>query len=235
MGYAKLFSSITESSLWSEPKETRILFVSMLARADAVGFVEASVPGLSRLANISEEETIASLASLEGPDRNSKNQDNDGRRILKVDGGWMIINYEHYRNRRSDEERREYLKEYMREYRKKHSVNNRKQSVNIVNPGKPRLTQAEATAEAEASSKFRSLGSATRKPGRKPGERAALEKLGALIGPSNMTNYGGLWRIRYREDPGKFERVVVDLASSIADGVVEAPGGYADDLWKRFK
>ena len=123
MSYAKLFSSITESSLWSEPKEVRLLFVSMLARADSTGFVEASVPGLARMANLTREEVEASLATLEGPDKDSKDQ-TDGRRILKVSGGWVLVNYEAYRNRSSDEDRREYMREYMREYRRKHGVNN---------------------------------------------------------------------------------------------------------------
>lgn len=142
MSFAKLFSSITESSLWSEPKEVRLLFVSMLARADATGFVEAAIPGLERLANLTPEEVSNSLTALEGPDPHSKNTANEGKRILKVPGGWMILNYEEYRNRRGEEERRDYMRDYMREYR-------RKQNVNSVNPSKPSLAQAEAEAEEE--------------------------------------------------------------------------------------
>ncbi len=146
MSYAKLFSSITESSLWSEPKEVRLLFVSMLARADATGFMEASLPGLARLANLTLDETAAAITVLESPDPHSKNQANEGRRLVKVDGGWCLINYEAYRERRSEEERRQYMREYMRQYRGK-------QNVNPVKRGKPPLAQAEAEAEAEGGSK----------------------------------------------------------------------------------
>lgn len=160
MSYAKLFSSITESSLWSEPKEARLLFVSMLARADATGFVEAALPGLARLANLSISEVESAIDILEKPDPYSKNPDNEGRRVMRVPGGWMILNYEVYRNRRGDEERREYMRQYMANYRR------RKQNVNspVNNPvygvsekanckpevsrGKPQLAQAEAEAEA---------------------------------------------------------------------------------------
>lgn len=132
MSYAKLFSSITESSLWSEPKEVRLLFVTMLAKANSVGFVEASVPGLARVANLSTVEVEAAIPILEGPDPFSKNPECDGRRIVKAPGGWMVINYEDYRNRTSDEDRREYMREYMRNYRKdnggKHPVNDVKKS-----------------------------------------------------------------------------------------------------------
>jgi hypothetical protein len=167
--YAKLFSSITESSLWSEPKEVRLLFVTMLAKADQAGFVEASVPGLARVANLTIAETEAALEVLLAPDHYSKNPDNDGRRIMTVPGGFMLLNYEDYRARRSGEERREYMRQYMEKHRKQSvnkDVNNVNKSVNTVNKtvnavsekanclpsvsrGKPPLAQAEAEAEAE--------------------------------------------------------------------------------------
>lgn len=133
MGYAKLFSSITESSLWSEPKEVRLLFVTMLAKANSVGFVEASIPGLARVANLTEQEISTAIPILEGPDPFSKNPECEGRRIVKAPGGWMVVNYEDYRNRTSEEERREYMREYMRNYRRENGC---KQPVNSVKQSK---------------------------------------------------------------------------------------------------
>ena len=149
MSYAKLFSSITESSLWSEPVAVRLLFVSMLAKADAQGFVEAAVPGLARISNLPLDVTQEALAVLEAPDPQSKNPENEGRRLTKVPGGWVILNYETYRNRRGEDERREYMRQYMADYRRKQSVNTGKQKLTAVNHGKPRLAQAEAEAEAK--------------------------------------------------------------------------------------
>jgi hypothetical protein len=154
--FAKLFSSITESSLWSEPKEVRLLFVTMLAKADQNGFVEASIPGLARVSNLTIEETERSLECLQGPDAYSKNPDNEGRRVLQVPGGFVLLNYEDYRSRRSTEERREYMREYMKDYRKKDEkprkqlVNKRKQKLTTVSHGKPRLAQAETDADTDA-------------------------------------------------------------------------------------
>jgi hypothetical protein len=164
--YAKLFSSITESSLWSEPKEVRLLFVTMLAKADQVGFVEASVIGLARVANLTVEETEAALEVLRSPDPYSKNPANEGRRILDVPGGFMLLNYEDYRDRRNTEERREYMREYMREYRgRKQSVNSGKLPLTAGKPGKPRLAHTEAEADTEADSK-EGLGASPTKPRR---------------------------------------------------------------------
>lgn len=150
--YAKLFSSITESSLWSEPKEVRLLFVTMLAKADQTGFVEASVPGLARVANLTVEETVTALSALQNPDPFSKNPDNEGRRIAVVPRGFMLLNYEEYRSRRNVAERQEYMRKYMREYRKQpvNTVNTCKPPLDVVSRGEPPLAHTEADTETEA-------------------------------------------------------------------------------------
>ena len=61
--YTKLFSSITESTVWGEPYATRIVWVAMLAMADARGNVYGAVPGLARRANVTLEEVEAALKS----------------------------------------------------------------------------------------------------------------------------------------------------------------------------
>lgn len=140
-GYAKLFSSITESSLWCvSSKDARLLFVSMLARADASGVVEASLPGLAKIANLSLKETEAALAELSSPDVYDRSGRDEGRRIVKVDGGWALVNFAVYRERRNEDERREYMRTYMQKYRET--------SVNNCKPRKPMLAEAEAEAEA---------------------------------------------------------------------------------------
>ncbi len=149
MAYAKLFSTITDSSLWGASKEARILFVSMLARADAVGFIEAALPGLARMANLTIAETERALAEIMAPDPHSKSTNADGRRVVKVERGWCLVNYEAYRLRRDEEERREYMRKYMSSYRKGHPVN----SVNSSKLSKPQLAKAEAEAEAEREKK----------------------------------------------------------------------------------
>ena len=147
--YAKLFSSITESSLWSDTKEVRLLFVSMLAKADQDGFVDAAIPGLARISNLTIDEVEEALVVLESPDKYSKNPNAEGRRIARVPGGFVIINYQDYRARRDMEERREYMRKYMANYRKQ-DVNVHKQTVNTVSHSKPPLAHTEAEAEAEA-------------------------------------------------------------------------------------
>jgi hypothetical protein len=119
MGYTKLFGSIVASTIWREDDKTRILWITMLAMKNERHMVEASVPGLADLARITLEECQASLIKLESPDEFSRNQEHQGRRIEKVEGGWLILNGEYYRRQMSLDDRREYQKLYHRKYRKK--------------------------------------------------------------------------------------------------------------------
>ncbi len=108
-GYTKLFGSIVSSTVWRESKDTKILWVTMLAMADMSGVVEASIPGLADLARLTIPETEASLLALSSPDPYSRTKEHEGRRIKAVDGGWVILNHAKYREKcGSTEATREY-------------------------------------------------------------------------------------------------------------------------------
>ena len=139
-GYTKLFGSIIYSTIWRESKETKILWVTMLALANRYGEVAASIPGLADAARLSIEETLASLTLLESPDPYSRNKDNGGRRIEGVDGGWKILNYGLYRQKmRKDAE-------YYRNYR----ANRRNQVQPSATTSNPLPTNTKAKAKAKA-------------------------------------------------------------------------------------
>lgn len=100
-GYVKIYESILDSSVWAEPAPTRCVWLAMLAMCDADGKVEASPSGLARRANVSMAECRTATEALEGPDLESKSPEWGGRRIEKVEGGWLILNYKKYRELRS--------------------------------------------------------------------------------------------------------------------------------------
>ncbi len=118
-GYTKLFQSIVTSSVWQEPDETRLVWITMLALADQNGFVEASVPGLANVAKVSLEKTTEALVVLESPDKWSRSQEHEGRRIKAIEGGWVVLNHGKYRGKLSQSDRREYQRVKQAEYRKK--------------------------------------------------------------------------------------------------------------------
>ncbi|WP_423176263.1 MULTISPECIES: hypothetical protein [unclassified Stenotrophomonas maltophilia group] len=115
--YTKLFSSITESTVWGESYATRIVWVTMLAMADASGKVYGSIPGLARRANVTLQEVEAAIHSFMSPDPYSRTKDDDGRRIVEIDGGWSLINHGKYGAIRGAEERREYKRQWDRDNR----------------------------------------------------------------------------------------------------------------------
>ena len=115
--YTKLFRSITASTIVSEPLATRWLWVTMLSQADSSGCVWGSVPGLARLANITLEECEIALACFYAPDPYSRTQDNEGRRIESVDGGWRLLNHAKYGAIRAEAERAEYKRQWDRKHR----------------------------------------------------------------------------------------------------------------------
>lgn len=99
MGFTKLDSGIVDSSIWSQPYATRIVWVTMLARSDPFGFVGASVIGLARSANVTVPECEAALIHLQAKDPDSRSPEFDGRRIETCERGWRILNYVTFRNK----------------------------------------------------------------------------------------------------------------------------------------
>lgn len=105
-GYAKVHQTILDSSIWSEPHATRIVWITMLAMADADGVVSASVSGLARRAVVTRDECEAALETFLAPDPDSSDG-TSGERIERVRGGWRILNHGHYRRLGSQEDRKE--------------------------------------------------------------------------------------------------------------------------------
>lgn len=143
-GYTKLFNSILASTVWREPMETRIVWITLLAMADKDGVAEASVPGLADFARVSVEATREALDRLSSPDPDSRSKEHNGRRIEAVEGGWQLLNHAKYRAKMGADERREYNRIKQAQYRA------RQQKSITVNHGEQNVHIAEADTEAKA-------------------------------------------------------------------------------------
>jgi len=54
-------------------------------------------------------------------------------------------------------------------------------------------------------------------------------------GSKELTNWGGWWRNRFREDPGKARRILAEIRGMIREHrITGSPGAAAGDLWKRL-
>jgi len=125
-GYTPLFNSIVTSSVWNEDNETRIVWITMLALMDSTGKVEGSEAGLAPVARVSLESCVKAIAKLKSPDPYSRTKEHEGRRIIEIDGGWQIINYQKFRDKAKSRA------EYYRQWRQKQNPT----SLNNSNPNK---------------------------------------------------------------------------------------------------
>lgn len=150
MAYTKLDSGITESTIWQAPDATRLVWITMLARADQNGYVGASMPGLAGLARVTLEACIEAIRTLESPDTWSRTQAHEGRRIAPAEGGWVLLNHAKYREKQSADDRRERSRVAMAALRakRKSQASTGANALAPVNGGESKLSQAEAEAEA---------------------------------------------------------------------------------------
>lgn len=106
--YTKLFGKLVYSTVWQEALHVKVVWITMLAIKDMNHVVQASIPGLAKLAGVTIPQCEESLARLMAPDPYSGTKENEGRRIKELDGGWLVLNGEKYQLMASKEARREY-------------------------------------------------------------------------------------------------------------------------------
>ncbi len=166
MAFVKLDTGILDSTLWVD-KDAREIFITGLLMAlpktydDHVqeieiqdtkytgysvpagdyGFIAAASVGIIRRAGVDRERGIKAIERLASPEVDSRSPDFDGRRMIRVDGGFLVLNFQKYRDKDHTSAAR------ARRYRerKRNAVTQRS---NTVTP--PRVTQAEAEAYTEA-------------------------------------------------------------------------------------
>lgn len=124
MAYVKLDTGILDSTLWVD-RESRDVFLTALLMAlpheiehstDALsvreiqpigwtvpagwyGMVAAAGAGIVRRAGLDPEAGLAALERLCAPDPESRTGDFEGRRLARVNGGFLVLNFMRYRDR----------------------------------------------------------------------------------------------------------------------------------------
>lgn len=125
MAHVKLDLDMPRSSVW-RPRDLRSLWVTALLMAEPYVLDEPvpqlgvqnldpsgwTVPpgryGLIRAAGIGiiaqdglddEARGYELLAILSAPDPNSRSQEHEGRRLARINGGWLVLNYAKYRDK----------------------------------------------------------------------------------------------------------------------------------------
>jgi hypothetical protein len=117
-GYAKLLTSILDSSIWAEPDDAVRLWVTLIAMADRDGYVGASPSGIAyRTRTVSVERVNELLLKFQEPDLESRSEEFEGRRIQKVERGFLLLNYKKIRDMHADGASRSRKRKWWNEHR----------------------------------------------------------------------------------------------------------------------
>lgn len=95
--FSKIVDSILDSTLWEECPEARLVFLGMTFASDLDGeLLTRTKSALARRLNLSEEYLDKGLAVLTAPDPNSANPEYEGRRVVPIEGGWLVVSKRRY-------------------------------------------------------------------------------------------------------------------------------------------
>lgn len=176
--YNKLFTKILDSSIWLEPTPTRIVWLTLIAVMDERGFAQfASVANVAHRARVTIDEAQTALTCFENPDIESSDPENDGKRVQRVPGGWMVLNAEKHRELVTRSVIQEQTRERVRRFRERLKRNSNAD-----------VTPSEAEAYTEARSeeeKRRGL------PTRRNGETVTTALPQSNNGPAPLINQNG--------------------------------------------
>ena len=125
MPFIKLDTGILESTLWID-RALRDVFITSLLMAEPIqlksltptyeigsvcqcpeflvppdwyGFVPAADSGIIRRALVEHAEGMEALKKLASPDPSSRSPEHEGRRMVRISGGFIILNYMKYREK----------------------------------------------------------------------------------------------------------------------------------------
>ncbi len=96
--------------------------MDLLVLADSTGAVDMTLEAISRRTNVPQAEVEKYINDLCQPDARSRSDLHEGKRLIPLDErrdwGWLIVNYQHYRQIKDEEARRTYFRNAQRLYRK---------------------------------------------------------------------------------------------------------------------
>lgn len=124
MAFVKLDVRLLDSSLWLD-RDARDVFITALLMAEPYeletpqpqlcvrelietdfivppgwyGVIRAAGVGIVSRVGIDHERGLAALERLGEPEPDSRSRDYEGRRLVRIDGGYVVLNFMKYRDR----------------------------------------------------------------------------------------------------------------------------------------
>ncbi len=178
MPFVKLDTGILNSTLWVEPMQRHVFITALLmavphevrepmeqlaATENGIaptgfvvppgwyGFVQAAGPGIVRTAMVDYGPGMDALRLLGSPDTESRSGEFDGRRLVRVDGGFLVLNFMRYRDK--DMTAKDRVARYRQRQKEsnvtRNAANVTRNEVTVTRNKSRGVTIAEAEAEAE--------------------------------------------------------------------------------------
>jgi hypothetical protein len=154
--YAKIFRQIFESSV-ADDYRVRLVFQDLLVLADKTGIVEMRQDVIAATTRVPVDIVEHALQKLAEPDPDSRDEQEEGRRIVSLGHNrWQIVSYAAYRDTKDEDERRAYNAERQRRHRAARKsegvITSHTLSHDVTPCHTPSQNVAHIEAEAEASS-----------------------------------------------------------------------------------
>ncbi len=157
--YNKLFTKILDSSIWLAPDPHRLVWITLIAAMDQNGYAQfACIENLAARARVSTDATRQAIATFQEPDPFDPTQPFEGRRIERMEGGWLILNAEKYRNLVTRAVANEQARIRMKKHRDRNAVTQQLRSVT------PSVSVSVSVSESESESDTRVRGENIRVP-----------------------------------------------------------------------
>jgi hypothetical protein len=122
--FYKSYRQQFNSSIARDPMK-RAVFNDLCALSDRDGNVDMDYESIAAITRWPIETIVSKIGDLMQPDPDSRTKRCDGARLVLIDAerpwGWRIVNYELFRNMRSNDDRRHYMRDLMRNRRRRES------------------------------------------------------------------------------------------------------------------
>lgn len=236
--YNKLFTKILDSSIWMESDGTRLVWLTMLAAMDQDGFCPfASVANLAHRARVTLQAATHAVNVLEKPDRNSADPDNDGRRIERTQGGWIVLNARKYGVMVTAEQIRETNRERQRRFRERKRAESAPCNAPVT-PANVTVTQSDTDTNTDIGTPESTMPSLAPNPEpdapkqpESPDVAAAFEAYRSAIQPKARLLPSARDKIKRRLDTYTLDELLQAVANFAADAWYMANNAHRGAAW----
>ncbi len=93
--------SLLSSSILAEGPDVVATWALLVASANRFGVSDLTIPAVASLLRISDERSGKAFDVLSSPDKYSRNKEENGRRIIRMEDGWLLVSHAKYREKAS--------------------------------------------------------------------------------------------------------------------------------------